>query len=79
MTIGFTFKADRTTLTGVHIVNGQETAIKDGKIEGNNVSLTVTLDLGLGFSTVRGAWLLPQQRLPSRSHSPVKPCPFRLE
>ncbi len=46
MPIAFTFKADGTTLTGVHIVNGQETAIKDGKIEGNNISFTVTLDLG---------------------------------
>jgi len=46
MTIGFTFKADGTTLTGVHIVNGQETAIKDGKIEGNNISFMVTLDRG---------------------------------
>ena len=46
MTIGFTFKAEGTALTGVHIVNGQETAIKDGKIDGNNISFTVTLDLG---------------------------------
>ena len=46
MQIAFTFKAEGTTLTGVHIVNGQETAIKDGKIEGNNISFTVTLDLG---------------------------------
>ncbi len=46
MPIEFTFKADGTTLTGTHIVNGQETAIKDGKIEGNNISFTVTLDLG---------------------------------
>ena len=46
MQIAFTFKAEGTTLTGVHIVNGQETAIKDGKIEGNNISFTVTLDMG---------------------------------
>ncbi len=46
MTIGFTFKADGTTLTGFHIVNGQETAIKDGKIDGNKISFSVTLDLG---------------------------------
>jgi hypothetical protein len=46
MPISFTFKADGTTLTGVHVVNGQETAIKDGKIEGNNISFTVTLDMG---------------------------------
>ena len=46
MQIEFTFKAEGTTLTGVHIVNGQETPIKDGKIDGNNISFTVTLDLG---------------------------------
>jgi hypothetical protein len=46
MPISFTFKADGTTLTGVHVVNGQETAIKDGKIEGNDISFTVTLDMG---------------------------------
>ena len=46
MEIAFTFKAEGTTLTGVHIVNEQETAIQDGKIEGNNISFTVTLDMG---------------------------------
>ncbi len=46
MQIAFTFKAEGTTLTGVHIVNGQETHIKDGKIDGDNISFTVTLDLG---------------------------------
>ena len=46
MEIAFTFKAEGTTLTGVHIVNGQETPIKDGKIDGNNISFTVALDMG---------------------------------
>lgn len=46
MTIEFTFKAEGNSLTGVHIVNGQETPIKDGKIDGNNISFSVTLDLG---------------------------------
>ena len=46
MEIAFTFKAEGTTLTGVHIVSGQETPIEDGKIDGNNISFTVTLDLG---------------------------------
>jgi hypothetical protein len=46
MQIAFTFKAEGTTLTGVHIVNGQETPIKEGKIDGNNISFTVTLDMG---------------------------------
>ena len=46
MTVEFTFKAAGNTLTGSHIVNGTTTAIKDGKIEGNNVSFTVNLDMG---------------------------------
>jgi len=46
MTIAFTFQADGTTLTGLHIINGKETPIKEGKIDGNNISFSVTLDLG---------------------------------
>lgn len=44
MPIEFTFKAEGKTLTGFHIVSGTETAITDGKIEGNNISFLVTLD-----------------------------------
>ena len=46
MPIEFTFKAEGQTLTGSHIVGGTETAIKDGKIDGNNISFSVTLDMG---------------------------------
>jgi hypothetical protein len=46
MEIAFTFKADGETLTGTHIVNGQETPITEGKIDGNNISFTVTLNMG---------------------------------
>ena len=46
MEIAFRFKAEGTTLTGVHIINGQETPIKDGKIDGNNISFSVALDMG---------------------------------
>ncbi len=44
--IGFKFKAEGKTLTGFHIVNEQETAIEDGKIDGNNISFSVKLDFG---------------------------------
>jgi len=44
--IQFTFKAEGTTLTGFHIVNDAQTPIKDGKIDGNNISFSVTLDMG---------------------------------
>jgi hypothetical protein len=46
MKIDFTFKAEGKTLTGFHIINGTETAIKDGKIDGNNISFSVSLDMG---------------------------------
>ena len=46
MEIAFKFKAEGTTPTGVHIVNGQETPIKDGKIDGNNISFTVSIGSG---------------------------------
>jgi len=46
MTIEFIFKTEGTSLSGFHIMNGQQTAFKDGKIEGNNITFTVTLDLG---------------------------------
>ncbi len=46
MQVDFTFKADGNILTGTHIVNGTSTPIKDGKIDGNNISFTVTLDMG---------------------------------
>ena len=46
MAIAFTFKAEGEKLTGTHIVKEQETAIEEGKIEGNNISFTVTLNMG---------------------------------
>jgi hypothetical protein len=46
MTVAFTFKAAGNTLSGTHTVNGTETAFKDGKIDGNNISFTVKLDMG---------------------------------
>jgi hypothetical protein len=46
MTVDFAFKADGNVLTGTHTVNGQTTPFKDGKIDGNNISFTVALDMG---------------------------------
>src|ERR1700733_13679519 len=43
----FTFKADGAKLTGSMTgMDGMEIAIKDGKIEGNNVSFSISLDFG---------------------------------
>ena len=45
--VSFTFKADGTTLTGAMVaMDGNSNPIKEGKIEGNNLSFTVDLDFG---------------------------------
>jgi hypothetical protein len=45
--VSYTFKADGSTLTGTS--SGPENStipIKDGKIDGNNISFSVTFDMG---------------------------------
>ena len=45
--VTFNFKADGTMLTGSTLgFDGAEVPIKDGKIDGNNISFTVTFDFG---------------------------------
>jgi hypothetical protein len=45
--VGFTFKADGAKLTGTTTgPDGMEVAIKDGKVDGNNISFAVALDFG---------------------------------
>jgi len=45
--VGFTLKADGAKLTGTTTgPDGTEIQIKDGKIDGANVSFTVTIDFG---------------------------------
>ena len=45
--VAFTFKADGATLTGSTMgFDGAEISIKDGKIDGNIITFTVTLDFG---------------------------------
>lgn len=44
--VAYTFKADGTTLTGTTTgPDGAKVAIKDGKIDGNNISFTVDFDM----------------------------------
>jgi hypothetical protein len=47
MTLVYTFKAEGNTLTGTSL-GGPDTQvpIKDGKIDGNNISFTVAVDFG---------------------------------
>jgi hypothetical protein len=45
--VGFTLKADGAKLTGTTMgPDGGDVAIKDGKIDGANISFTVTFDFG---------------------------------
>ena len=45
--VGFTFKADGATLTGTQTgMDGMEIPITNGKIEGDKISYTVTVDFG---------------------------------
>jgi hypothetical protein len=45
--VAFTFKAEGPTLNGSMTgMDGAEIAIKEGKVDGGNISFSVTLDLG---------------------------------
>ena len=47
MKLSYNFKADGATLTGSTTgPDGKELAIKDGKIDGDKISFTVTIDFG---------------------------------
>jgi hypothetical protein len=47
MTLSYVFKADGTALTGTSIgPDGAPTPIKNGKIDGNNISFQVSIDFG---------------------------------
>ena len=47
--VNFTFKADDTKLTGAMLdPQGSEIPIADGKIDGSNISFSITLDFGQG-------------------------------
>ena len=49
MVINFTFKADGNTLTGMTSPEGMgmDTPISEGKIDGNNISFVVVVDMGM--------------------------------
>jgi len=45
--VAYEFKAEGTTLTGTTLgIDGGNVPIKDGKVDGNNLSFNVTLDFG---------------------------------
>jgi hypothetical protein len=46
MTLGYEFKAEGTTLTGTHTgPDGNVVPIKNGKIDGNNISFSIVIDM----------------------------------
>ena len=50
--VGYTFKAEESTLTGVASgPDGSSIPIKDGKISGNKISFSLTVDFGAGPTT----------------------------
>jgi hypothetical protein len=50
--VNYTFKAEESTLTGAAIgPDGSAIPIKDGKISGNKISFTLTVDFGAGPTT----------------------------
>jgi hypothetical protein len=44
--VSYTFKADGATLTGSTPIMEKEIQLKDGKIDGNNISFSVVFDMG---------------------------------
>jgi hypothetical protein len=47
----FTFKAEGAKLTGsLELMPGMAVPISDGKVDGNNISFTVSLDFGMPFT-----------------------------
>jgi hypothetical protein len=45
--VSYTFKADGAKLTGTSLgPDNSQTPIKDGKIEGNNISFSISIDMG---------------------------------
>jgi hypothetical protein len=47
MTINYNFKANGNTLTGTTTgMDGKDVSIKNGKIDGNNISYSVSFDMG---------------------------------
>ena len=61
--VGFTFKADDTTLTGSTTgPDGNVVPIKNGKVDGNKISFTVDLDFGgMPFTLAYTGVVSPEQ------------------
>jgi hypothetical protein len=80
VTINYTFKAQGATLTGATSApDGREIAISDGKIMGNKVSFSLTLDFGQGPATINYSGEFTAAELKLHSEFMNMPFDFTLK
>src|SRR6185295_3922903 len=76
----FTFKADGTTLTGSTTgMDGAEVPIKDGKVDGNNISFTVSFDFGGMPLTISYKGLVEKDQIKMSGEAFGMPFEFTLK
>ncbi len=78
--LNYTFKADGTTLTGSTAgPDGNPIPIKDGKIDNNKVSFSLTLDFGQGPTTFLYTGVVSPTELKLHSEFMGMPIDFALK
>jgi hypothetical protein len=78
--VNFTFKAEGGTLTGTMLDQGNnQIPIKDGKIDGNNISFTVTLDFGGQEITVSHKGVMAADEIKFSGESMGMPFEFTVK
>lgn len=76
----FNLKADGAKLTGSTLgFDGSDVAIKDGKIDGNNIAFTVTLDFGGMPFTISYKGVLATDQLKMTGEAAGMPFEFVLK
>ena len=77
---GFTFKADGAMLTGsMSGMDGNPIAIKDGKIDGNNISFSVVLDFGGMMFTLNYKGVVDKDQIKVQGDAMGMPFEFVLK
>jgi hypothetical protein len=77
--INYTFKADGNKLTGSTSTPGGDIAIADGKIDGNKVSFSLTLDFGQGPTTFNYTGEVSPKEMKLHSEFMGMPIDFTLK
>jgi hypothetical protein len=77
--INYTFKAEGATLTGATATPGGDIPIKDGKINGNKVSFSLTLDFGQGPTTFNYTGEVSPKEMKLHSEFMGMPIDFTLK